>query len=124
MTLTVDERKKIRVFLCYCALAVFMFYVLFPLYWMLLTSLKTNEEISGAWKFPFWFERGATLFHYEELLFADWSNFTDFYVNTIWITVLVVAESLVISVLAAYSLSRMRFFGSEFLGTGVFCNLE
>jgi multiple sugar transport system permease protein len=43
-----------------------------------------------------------------------------YYLNTVMVTVLVVIISMVISVMAAFSLARMGFWGSKTLATGVF----
>ncbi len=47
-------------------------------------------------------------------------NFQIYYLNSVIVTVLTVAISMVISVLAAFSLARMGFWGSQTLSTGVF----
>ena len=59
-----------------------------------------------------------TFGHYEHLLTE--SSFPRFFLNTTIVTVVVVAITMVISVLAAYSLARLRFWGSGVLATGVF----
>ncbi len=87
-----------------------------PLY-MLLTSLKTNTEIADLSLNPWWI-RSPTLEHYGALVANP--IFVRFFVNSVIITVTVVAISMVISVLAAFALSRMRFWGSQVLATGVF----
>jgi multiple sugar transport system permease protein len=46
--------------------------------------------------------------------------FRGFFWNSVKVTVVVVALTMVISVLAAFALGRMRFWGSQFLATGVF----
>ncbi|MCY3596197.1 MAG: carbohydrate ABC transporter permease [Rhodospirillales bacterium] len=61
---------------------------------------------------------GVTFGHYEHLLTE--SSFPRFFLNTTIVTVVVVAITMVISVLAAYSLARLRFWGSGVLATGVF----
>ena len=46
--------------------------------------------------------------------------FRGFFWNSIKVTVMVVAITMVVSVLAAFALARMKFWGSEFLATGIF----
>ena len=65
-----------------------------------------------------WFVRHPTLANYAELLGSP--NFQTFFWNSTKIAVCVVALTMVISVLAAFSLARMRFWGSTALATGVF----
>ena len=59
-----------------------------------------------------------TLDHYTNLLFN--TAFPIYFKNTVIVTVCTVAISMVVSILAAYSLARMRFLGSSMLATGVF----
>jgi len=102
----------------YFFLTLFIIFFLFPPFYMLITSLKTNAEISSMSGFPFIIRQGITLSHYKKLLTE--TLFLTFFKNTVIVTVFTVAISMTISILAAYSLSRMRFFGSAVLATGVF----
>jgi multiple sugar transport system permease protein len=85
---------------------------------MIVTSFKTDAEISDVTAVPFLIQDGMTLEHYKKLFFE--TKFLTFFKNTVMITVSVVALSISISVLAAYSLTRLRFFGSSMLATGIF----
>jgi multiple sugar transport system permease protein len=101
----------------YAALAVFVVMFLVPPFYMLMTSLKTSSEISEQVGDP-WVVYHPTLQNYIDLIGNR--NFQDFFVNSLKITLSVVAVSMTISVLAAFSLARMRFWGSQVLGTGIF----
>ena len=101
----------------YAALAVFVVMFLIPPFHMLVTSLKTSGEISEQKVSP-WIVAHPTLNNYLELLHN--ANFIGFFVNSIKVTVCVVVISMAISILAAFALARMRFFGSGVLATGVF----
>jgi multiple sugar transport system permease protein len=83
---------------------------------MLITSLKTSAEISAATN-PWWVYH-PTLSNYEELL--GQKTYLTFFVNSGIVSVSVVAITMLISVPAAFALSRMRFWGSATLATGVF----
>ena len=61
---------------------------------------------------------GATLDQFRILLTQ--TDFLIFFKNTIIVTVCVVAITMVVSVLAAFSLGRMKFWGSSILATGIF----
>lgn len=102
----------------YIFLVLFGVFFLFPVYYMLITSFKTNEEISAQAGIPLIIENGPTLYHYFNLLTETF--FIRYFRNTVIVTVLAVSISTVVSILAAYSLSRMRFFGSTIMATGVF----
>ena len=88
-----------------------------PPFYMLVTSLKSSAEISNLSGNP-WIVRAPTLENYMELIANP--LFRGFFFNSVIITLCVVAISMVISVLAAFSLARMKFWGSQALATGVF----
>lgn len=101
----------------YVSLIVAAIVMLAPPFYMLITSLKTSAEIADQSGNP-WIVRNPTLANYWELM-TD-GMFQGFFMNSLIITVIVVALTMVISVLAAFALARMRFFGSQVLATGVF----
>jgi multiple sugar transport system permease protein len=110
--------RRWALILSYFFLFLFIVFFLFPPYYMLITSFKTNEEIAALSGNPWFIQDGVTLDHYKDLLFN--TNFPIYFRNTVFVTVLVVCLSMIVSVLAAYSLARLRFFGSATLATGVF----
>ena len=101
----------------YAALCVFVVMFLVPPFYMIMTSLKSSSEISQQVGSP-WIVYAPTLENFTDL--ATNANFQGFFINSVVVTVLTVAISMVISVLAAFSLSRMGFWGSQTLATGVF----
>jgi multiple sugar transport system permease protein len=101
----------------YAALSLFVVMFLVPPFYMLMTSLKTSAEISEQVGDP-WVVYHPTLRNYVELIHNV--NFQHFFVNSLKIAFCVVVVSMAISVLAAFSLARMRFWGSQALGTGIF----
>lgn len=102
----------------YFFLSLFLVFFLFPPYYMIITSLKTNEEIAAQIGVPLVIQGEVTLEHYRDLIMN--TGFPTYMMNTIIVSVLVVAITMVVSILTAYSLSRMRFFGSGVLSTGIF----
>ena len=101
----------------YGALTVFAFLFLIPPIYTLTTSLKTSSEISSRQGSP-WLVQHPVLDNFVELLSSP--TFQGFIWNSVKITVVVVILSMVISILAAFALARMRFWGSAALATGVF----
>jgi multiple sugar transport system permease protein len=99
---------------------LFLFIILFllPPYYMLITSFKTNEEISSMAGNPWIINAEPTFEHYTNLMLN--TSFPTYFKNTVIVTVCTVVISMVVSILAAYSLARMRFLGSATLATGVF----
>jgi multiple sugar transport system permease protein len=104
--------------ICYGIIALFVVFFLFPPYWMAITSLKTNQEIESLHGIPLVIQQGATLKHYRDL-FAK-TDFLVYFKNSVLVTIPTVLVSMVISVLAAYGLSRLGFAGAAVIGTGVF----
>ncbi|MBW8268981.1 carbohydrate ABC transporter permease [Caldovatus aquaticus] len=101
----------------YVALAVFVLFFLTPPFHMLVTSLKSSAEIADLSGNP-WVVRRPTLENYWELL--QQGNYLLHFRNSVIVTLVVVAVTMVISTLAAFALARMRFWGSATLATGVF----
>ncbi|MEX2616572.1 MAG: carbohydrate ABC transporter permease [Alphaproteobacteria bacterium] len=101
----------------YAALTLFTFMFLIPPIYTVTTSLKTSEEVSSRDGNP-WLIKNPTLQNFVELLTDD--HFQVFIWNSVKITAVVVVVSMVISIMAAFALARMRFWGSAALATGVF----
>jgi multiple sugar transport system permease protein len=113
-SLSSDRRWALR--WSYFFLIVFAVFFLMPPLYMLITSLKTSAEISAASN-PWWVQN-PTLANYVELLSSR--QYLTFFRNSALVSVIVVAITMLISVPAAFALSRMRFWGSAALATGVF----
>src|SRR5205807_1542495 len=113
-SLSRDRRWALR--WSYLFLTVFAIFFLMPPVYMLITSLKTSAEISAATN-PWWVYH-PTLGNYLELLGSR--QYLTFFRNSALVSVIVVAITMLISVPAAFALSRMRFWGSVALATGVF----
>jgi len=115
---TIKGNRRWALIMAYVCLAIFAVFFLFPPYYMLITSFKSNVEISSQSGLPLMPSSSPTIFHYINLLTE--TQFPTFFLNTVIVTLLSVAISMVVSVLAAYSLSRMKFWGSTVMATGVF----
>src|SRR4051812_26014108 len=100
----------------YFFLTLFAIFSLVPPIYMLITSLKTSAEISAATN-PWWVSN-PTLGNYVELLTSN--QYLTFFRNSALVSVIVVTITMLISVPAAFALSRMRFWGSTMLATGIF----
>jgi multiple sugar transport system permease protein len=109
-----DRRWALR--WSYFFLTLFAIFFLLPPVYMLITSLKSSAEISAATN-PWWVN-DPTLANYIELLTQN--QYLTFFRNSALVSVLVVTITMLISVPAAFALSRMRFWGSATLATGVF----
>jgi multiple sugar transport system permease protein len=101
----------------YAALMVFVVMFLVPPFYTIITSLKSAAEVSAQTGSP-WLVRHPTLENFWYLI--TYPNFQTYFMNTVYVTIAVVIVTMVISVLAAFSLARMGFWGSSVLATGVF----
>ena len=113
---SIRESRRRALFWSYVFLALFAVMFLTPPFYMLITSLKSSTEISAATS-P-WIVQNPTLANFIELIFQE--QFQVFFRNSVLVSVTVVAVTMVVSILAAFSLARMRFWGSATLATGVF----
>ena len=92
-------------------LSIFAFVMLYPLLWMLASSLKPDNEIFGSlslWPSEFRWE------NYLEGWFGLRVSFTRFYINSITVTVLSVIGNLLSCSFAAYAFARLEFTGRRF----------
>jgi multiple sugar transport system permease protein len=105
----------------YLPLGVFIVWLLFPFYWMVVTSVRPDRELYRPWTAanytPFW-TLHPTLEHIRDLLTE--TLFTTWMLNTLFISVLATAISLFCGLLAGYALSRLKFPLGGSLGTGIF----
>ena len=102
----------------YANLVPFVFFALFPFYFMVITSFKSNAELYSLKSVPLWIQNGAIVEHYRYLFGR--TEFLTWIMNSLIISVASTSISLVIAVLAGYSLARLRFRGVGSFGTAVF----
>ena len=111
------ETTRSRLFTVWLPLSVFLFVLLFPFYWMVITTLKPNEELLSRDGNPFWVIN-PTLAHIKKLLFE--TAYPDWLWNTMLVSAVSTALSLVCSVLAAYAIERLRFRGARYFSMAIF----
>jgi len=102
----------------YANLVPYVFFALFPFYFMLVTSFKPNAELYNLKSIPFWIQTGVITDHYR-FLFAR-TEFLVWIKNTLIVSVVATAVSVGLSILAGYSLARLHFRGAGTFGTAVF----
>jgi len=115
--MTYLESVPRRIVTLYLPLAVFLFVLLFPFYWMAITSFKPNNELLSREGNPF-LVIAPTLAHFEKLLFN--TQYPEWMWNTIIVSVVATFTSLAASVFAAYAIERLRFHGSKQVGLCIF----
>ncbi|MBM6715366.1 carbohydrate ABC transporter permease [Gemmiger formicilis] len=105
--------------LTYLALSVWAVVVLFPFYWMVLTSLKSYGAYNSE-HVPAFFTLSPTLENYEQAFTAV--PLGGYLLNTLIFAVITTAVMVVVSTLAAYAFARLRFRGRD-LVFGLFLSM-
>ena len=115
------ERKWKKWVYFYIPMVVFIVFTLFPFYWMAVTALRPDHELYRTWRqasaTPFW-TLEPTLEHFRNLL--QTTAFPKWLWNTMLIAIVSTVISLICGMFAGYALARLKFRGSEFLGTAIF----
>ena len=104
--------KKCQTGLTYFLLTLWALIVLFPFYWMLLTSVKDYGSYNSEY-IPKFFTTSPTIQNYVEAFNAV--SLGKYFVNTIIFTAVTTLIMLVITVLSAYAFARLKFMGKDFV---------
>ena len=94
----------------YALLSIWALLVLFPFYWMVLTSVKSYGAYNSEW-IPKLFTLSPTLQNYREAFTAV--PLGGYFINTILFTVITTALMLMVTVLAAFAFARLDFRGKD-----------
>jgi multiple sugar transport system permease protein len=100
----------------YLPLTIVLVLMLFPFYWMLITSIKPNRELYSQKIMPLVVYQ-PTLKHYIDLLYE--TNFLTWTYNTMLVAVVTTLVSVVLGTMMAYPLARLRFPGAAVVAIGV-----
>jgi multiple sugar transport system permease protein len=108
--------ERLQTGLAYGVLGLLMMFVLFPFYWMIITSFKTEDQmrslVSMFWPSPFALE------NYTQLLRK--TDFITWYGNSAFVAISSTLVATAIGTLGAYALARLKFFAVGSLGTAIF----
>ena len=107
-----------RFVMVYLPVLLFLFILLFPFYWMGLTSIKPNAELIDLEGHNPWWVVNPTLEHFNRLLFQ--TDYPAWMWNTMMVAVCATFLSIVASVMAAYAIVRIRYKGSSTVGGLIF----
>jgi len=111
------QRPLERLLLFHLPLWFFLIITLFPFVWMFITSIKPNAELYNVRMNPLYVLK-PTLEHFRylmrETIFLTWAY------NTLYVSILSTAISLVTGIMAGYALSRLRFRGAGGMAVGIF----
>lgn len=107
-----------RVVTVYVPLVLFIVVLLFPFYWMAVTTFKPNNELYNYKDYnPFWVH-SPTLQNVKKLLFD--TDYPQWLMTTMGIAAAATVISIFASVLAAYAIQRLRFRGSNWVGLSIY----
>ena len=104
------RRKRVLRVVTYTLLTFWAVMVLFPFYWMLLTSFKSYGSYNAEW-IPQLYTLTPTLENYVDAFTQV--PLAGYFVNTIIFTLVTTAVMLVVTVLAAFAFSRLQFRGRD-----------
>ena len=107
-------RKRVTRAVTYALLAVWALVVLFPFYWMVLTSVKSYGAYNSEY-IPQLFTLSPTLQNYREAFTAV--PLARYFANTVVFTLLTTGLMLVVTVLAAFAFARLEFKGKDLVFT-------
>lgn len=112
------EKLPRRIVVVYLPLAIFVFVLLFPFYWMAITAVKPNAQLTDYDNYsPFWVVK-PTLQHIKYLFME--TSYTGWLINTMYVAVVSTFLSVGASVFAAYAIERIRFTGARPVGLMIF----
>jgi multiple sugar transport system permease protein len=108
-----DAIERLQTTVAYALLGLLLLLVLFPFYWMTITSFKTEDQmrslVSMFWPAPFVVE------NYTQLLTK--TDFTVWYRNSALVAVSSTLVATAIGTIGAYALARLSFLGRAFLSS-------
>lgn len=108
--LAARRRRAVRRAVTYVLLALWAVIVLFPFYWMVLTSVKSYSAYSTE-RIPAFFTLSPTLQNYRDAFTAV--PLGRYFLNTVIFTVATTAIMLVVITLAAFAFARLNFRGKQ-----------
>jgi multiple sugar transport system permease protein len=112
------DRFHTKLITVYLPIVLFLIFLLFPFYWMGLTSIKPNNELIDMDTHNPWWVTNPTLEHFHKLLFE--TAYPHWMWNTMMVSVSATILSLIASVMAAYAIVRVRYRGSSTVGGMIF----
>lgn len=118
-SLRLKRRVRVRRVITYALLSLWALIVLFPFYWMLLTSVKSYSAYNAEYV-PSFFTLSPTLQNYVDAFTTV--NLARYFTNTVIFTLATTAIMMVVIIFAAYAFARLDFPGRD-LVFGLFLSL-
>ena len=108
------RNQKIRNVILYIFLALWALVVLFPFYWMLLSSVKSYSAYNAEY-IPKFYTLSPTLQNYKDAFTAV--NLAGYFVNTLVFTLVTTALMIIVITLSAFAFARLEFKGKNLVFT-------
>ncbi len=105
----IGEMAPATKFVLYAILFAWSMFVIFPIYWLVITSFKTAAAVNEGPFFLPWVDFKPSLHAWRDLFVYDLADTMRAYANSIIIALSATALSVLVGSLAAYSLSRVEF---------------
>ena len=109
-----ELRRRVLKVITYTVLVFWAVMVLFPFYWMVLTSVKSYSAYNSEW-IPQLYTLAPTLQNYVDAFTQV--PLADYFVNTVIFTLATTAMMLIVTVLAAFAFARLDFPGKDLVFT-------
>lgn len=113
------SRRMSRIFVSAVAALALLLFILFelvPFYWTTITAFKSTRQVTGFesvfWPAPWTLDQFNTLF-------GPTRKFGLWYQNTVQVSVVSTAVSVIVAAMGGYGLTRLRWRGSNIFGSSV-----
>lgn len=105
----IGEMSRATKIVLYSLLIFWAIVVLFPIYWLLITSFKDAADVNQGPFFIPWVDFQPSLHAWKELFVTDYEDTLRAYLNSIIISFSATCLSVLIGSMAAYALSRVEY---------------
>jgi arabinogalactan oligomer / maltooligosaccharide transport system permease protein len=104
-----NKRNFVRKLITYSGLIIASAIVIYPILWIIGSSLNPGSSLSSSSMFP----KNPTLTHYKELFSVEGTYYVHWYWNTLKISVITMLLAVTLVGIMAYSFSRYQFVGRK-----------
>jgi len=114
-----SSSRLINFFLIYFLAAVVVIWTVLPLYWMITTAIRPEKEIYEGLIIPreISFNSLLAIFGFGEEYITVGSTITNYLINSVYLSTVVMILATLLGILGGYSLARMRFPGKDVLSS-------
>lgn len=107
--MNIKSGKYFRLGLSYFVISIIFVIILYPIIWIIGSSFNPGQSLSGSSIIP----DNATLSHYQFLFDTEKSDYLFWYLNSLKVSILTMALTVILVSLTAYTFSRYRFIGRK-----------